>query len=55
MRHDIVSVYEVYKEEKVIPTTVYESTMWLYDTYKAAGGNSFITDVIEEMKTWERV
>lgn len=54
LRHDIVQVYEFYKEKKVMPLTVYESTMNLYDKYKAAGGNSFIDQIITEMKTWNK-
>lgn len=54
LRHDIVQVYEFYKEKKVMPLTVYESTLNLYDKYKAAGGNSFIDQVIAEMKTWNK-
>ena len=52
LRHDIVQVYEYYKSSAAIPTDLYESTMNLYDQYKAAGGNGFITEIMEEMKTW---
>lgn len=54
LRHDIVQVYEFYKEKKVMPLAVYESTLNLYDKYKAAGGNSFIDEIIVEMKTWDK-
>ncbi len=54
LRHDIVQVYEHYKNSAAIPTDLYESTMNLYDQYKAAGGNGFIAEVIEEMKTWSK-
>ena len=54
LRHDIVQVYEYYKSSAAIPTDLYESTMNLYDQYKAAGGNGFITEIIEEMKEWKR-
>lgn len=55
LRHDIVQVYEFYKEKEVMPLSVYESTLNLYDKYKAAGGNSFIDQVISEMREWERI
>lgn len=55
LRHDIVQIYEQYKSSAAIPTDLYESTMNLYDQYKAAGGNSFITEIVEEMKKWERI
>ena len=54
LRHDIVQVYEYYKNSAAIPTDLYESTMNLYDQYKAAGGNGFISQIVEEMKKWER-
>lgn len=54
LRHDIVQVYEQYKNSAAIPTDLYESTMNLYDQYKAAGGNGFISQIVEEMKKWER-
>lgn len=55
IRHDIVSTYQQYKNSAAIPQNIYESTMNLYDKYKAAGGNSFIDQVITEMKMWERI
>ena len=54
LRHDIVQVYEHYKGSAAIPTDLYESTMNLYDQYKAAGGNGFIVEVMEEMKAWSK-
>ena len=54
LRHDIVQVYEYYKSSAAIPTDLYESTMNLYDQYKEAGGNGFISQIVEEMKKWER-
>lgn len=54
LRHDIVQVYEFYKEKGVMPLAVYESTMNLYDKYKAMGGNSFVDEIVEEMKSWRR-
>ena len=54
LRHDIVQVYEFYKEKEAMPLAVYESTMNLYDKYKAAGGNSFIDEIITEIKKWNK-
>lgn len=53
LRHDIIQTYETYKDEKKIPTHVYESTDYLYDRYKECGGNSFIDEVMNEMRRWE--
>lgn len=55
LRHDIVQVYEHYKDAAAMPTDLYESTMNLYDQYKAAGGNGFIAEVMEEMRQWEKI
>ena len=55
LRHDIVSVYQHYKDSAAMPQSIYESTMNLYDKYKAAGGNSFIDQIITEMREWERI
>lgn len=54
LRHDITSVYEYYKDRAAIPKVVYESTMSLYDKYQGLGGNSYVHDIIEEMKTWSK-
>lgn len=54
LRHDITSVYEYYKDSAAIPKVVYESTMSLYDKYQGLGGNSYVHEIIEEMKTWSK-
>lgn len=54
LRHDITSVYEHYKDAAAMPKVIYESTMNLYDKYQALGGNSFVEDEVEEMKTWQK-
>ncbi len=54
LRHDITSVYEHYKDAAAIPKVVYESTMNLYDKYQKLGGNSYVHEIIEEMKGWSK-
>ena len=54
LRHSITKVFYSYRDKKEIPSAVYQSTMNLYDQYKALGGNSFICDEIEEMKSWKK-
>lgn len=54
LRHDITSVYEHYKDSAAIPKVIYESTMSLYDKYQALGGNSYVHEIVEEMKTWSK-
>lgn len=54
LRHDITSVYEYYKSSAAMPKVIYESTMNLYDKYSSLGGNSYVHEIVEEMKTWEK-
>lgn len=54
IRHDITQVYETYREAKKFPDEVAASCFNLYDIYKKIGGNSYITEIVEEMKGWER-
>lgn len=55
LRHSITQVFYSYKEKKEIPNAVYQSMMNLYDQYKALGGNSFVSEEVEEMKLWDKV
>lgn len=54
IRHDIVQVYEFYKDSKSMPLPVYQSVLDLFDKYEKLGGNSFVHQLIEEMKTWDK-
>lgn len=54
LRHDITSVYEQYKSSAAMPKIIYESTMNLYDKYSSLGGNSYVHEIVEEMKTWQK-
>ena len=55
LRHSITQVFYSYRDKKEIPNAIYQSTLNLYDQYKALGGNSFICGEIEEMKLWKKV
>lgn len=54
LRHDITSVYQHYKSSAAIPQGIYQSTMELYDKYQSLGGNSYVHEIVEEMKTWSK-
>lgn len=54
LRHSITQTYENYKDEKEMPKLLYQSSLNLYDQYHRLGGNSFVTEEIEEMKTWKK-
>ena len=55
LRHDITSVYEHYKDAAAMPKIIYESTMNLYDKYSSLGGNSYVHEIVEEMRQWEKI
>lgn len=55
LRHSITQVFHTYKDKKEIPGPIYQSTLNLYDQYTKLGGNSFVSDEIEEMKTWKKI
>ena len=55
LRHDITSVYQNYKSSAAIPQGIYQSTMELYDKYEDLGGNSYVHEIVEEMKQWKRI
>ena len=55
LRHDITSVYEHYKGAAAMPKIIYESTMNLYDKYSSLGGNSYVHEIVEEMRQWEKI
>ena len=55
LRHSILLIYFTYNEKKEIPEAQYSSVLGLYDVYHSLGGNSFITDIINEMKEWHRI
>ena len=55
LRHSILLIYFTYNEKKEIPEAQYSSVLGLYDVYHSLGGNSFITDIINEIKEWRRV
>lgn len=55
LRHDITSVYQNYKSSAAIPQSIYQSTMELYDDYEDLGGNSYVHEIVEEMKTWKKI
>lgn len=52
LRHEIVNVYVQHKETKTIPFFLKESVLIIYEVYKALGGNSFVEQLIREIRTW---
>lgn len=53
IRAEIVNYYYDNKEQREINAYEYQVIMNLYDIYKSLGGNSFIADIIDEVKLWK--
>ena len=54
LRNSILQIYFTYEKEEAIPEAQYESMLGMYDVYHDLGGNSWITDKVNEMRTWRR-
>ncbi len=53
LRSDITKTYYTYKDEKAFPIYIKESLVKSHEAYEKLDGNSFISDICEEMKDWE--
>ena len=53
LRGRMLNVYYKNKEGGTIRQYEYENFCAYYESYKALGGNSFITHIAEEVFTWE--
>lgn len=53
LRSDMLRIYYHNKDSEKIRQYEYENFVFLYDAYKALGGNSFIDKIYDEVKTWE--
>lgn len=55
LRHQIVDIYETYKDKKEIPEILYDSILSIYDRYRELGGNSWAKNIMEEIREWEKI
>ena len=55
LRNTITHIYFKYKDEKKIPHFEKENVLSLYENYERLGGNSYIHQVVEEIKSWEEI
>ena len=53
LRNDILSIYDRCKDEKKITRYQLQSVHLTYTIYKKLGGNSFIDEIMEEIKEFE--
>lgn len=54
LRNSILTIYFNYEQEKTIPEAQYASMLGMYDVYVDLGGNGFIHEKVDEMRTWRR-
>ena len=52
LRSEMLRIYYSNEEKKTIRQYEFENFIKLYNAYKALGGNSFIDEIYEEIKTW---
>jgi len=55
LRSEMLRIYYHNREAKQIRQYEYENFVFLYEAYKALGGNSFIDKIYSEVKEWEVV
>ena len=52
-RTEMLRTYYRHKDDKQIRQYEYENFVFLYQSYKALKGNSFIDKIYNEVKTWK--
>lgn len=55
LRNDILSIYDRCKDSKKITRYQLQSCHFTYTIYKKLGGNSFVDEIMEEIKDFEIV
>lgn len=53
LKTEIGLLYCIYREKKCIPDDVRKWLYGAYDDYKRLNGNSYIDDIMNEMKGWD--
>lgn len=55
LRSEMLHTYYKHREENQIRQYEYENFIFLYEAYKALGGNSFVDHIYKEVQDWEVV
>lgn len=55
LRSEMLRTYYHHKDTEKIRQYEYENFVYLYESYKALNGNSFIDKIYSEVKEWEIV
>ena len=53
LRKEMLEIYYKYREAKALPQYEAQNFKYLYEAYKARGGNSFIDEVHAHVVTWD--
>lgn len=55
IRNNITHIYQKYCKEKKIPHYEKENVLYMYEEYKKLKGNSYVAEIISQIKTWEEI
>lgn len=53
LRQLMLDIYYRHKDTKTIPEYEAKNFMLMYDAYKSRGGNSFVDELSNHVRTWE--
>lgn len=53
LRNEILKTYYKYKDDERIPQYAKENVLKCFEAYKTLKGNSFVMDIIKEIRDWE--
>lgn len=55
LRNTLTHIYFKYKDAKKIPHYEKENVMYLFEQYTTLGGNSYVKQIVDEVKDWEEI
>lgn len=55
LRNAITHIYFKYKDKKQIPHYEKENALYLFEQYEKLHGNSYVKQVIEDIKAWDEI
>lgn len=53
LRHSITKFYQEHLDKKQLSSYQLEDIINLYESYQSLGGNSYVHELVDEIKTWE--
>ena len=55
LRNTLTHIYFKYKDSKKIPHYEKENVMYLFEQYSSLGGNSYVKQIVDEIREWEEI